>query len=496
MASANEVMRVAESFIGVKESPPNSNNVVFNTDYYGHAVTGSSYPWCMAFLWDVFRIAGASELCTKTAYCPTYESWAASKGWAVGKENGRFGDVATMDFGKGRASHVGFIVKKNSDGTYETIEGNTSTTSQDNGGAVMRRTRSASNIRQIFRPAYEGENMLKFTGAQLAAAVASVYQMAHNGGYRYGNSTAIPPCADKIISCDRLIARALWNLGLADQQRGGIVVGNMDAYLVAHGFQKNTMQSQVKANDIVLMGKNGQTVATAAWHAFFVTRYDPRTGKCDKYDMGSQMRIQQGQPFRNVPLDEWPDKYFYASYRVPGGENGYLAQDQLEFDYEVYAGLWDDLRKAFGWNKARLLSHFLTNGMKEGRRANVIFDPRYYRAKYKDLEKAFRGTWTNYFNHYYTHGSKEGRRPSEMFDYAFYRDKYPDLKKAFGEDRKRYADHFVSHGMKEGRQGSKEFNPRAYRSRYKDLEKAFGNNWPAYYRHYVVHGKKEGRKGN
>ena len=37
MATASEVLKLAESYIGVKENPPYSNNVIFNTHYYGGA---------------------------------------------------------------------------------------------------------------------------------------------------------------------------------------------------------------------------------------------------------------------------------------------------------------------------------------------------------------------------------------------------------------------------------------------------------------------------
>ncbi len=55
MAKASTILKKAKSYIGTKEKPANSNNVKFNTDYYGHSVKGSSYPWCCAFVWDIFR---------------------------------------------------------------------------------------------------------------------------------------------------------------------------------------------------------------------------------------------------------------------------------------------------------------------------------------------------------------------------------------------------------------------------------------------------------
>ena len=159
--TAKDVMNKAISFVGTKESPANSNNVMFNTNYYGKPVNGSSYPWCCAYVWDVFRQADASDLFydgQKTAYCPTVESWGKSKGMAINKENGRYGDIVLFDFnGSGVSGHIGLIVEKNPDGTYLTVEGNTSVGNDANGGMVMYRTRNISTIRCIIRPEYEIE---------------------------------------------------------------------------------------------------------------------------------------------------------------------------------------------------------------------------------------------------------------------------------------------------------------------------------------------------
>ena len=35
MAKASTILKKAKSYIGTKEKPANSNNVKFNTDYYG-----------------------------------------------------------------------------------------------------------------------------------------------------------------------------------------------------------------------------------------------------------------------------------------------------------------------------------------------------------------------------------------------------------------------------------------------------------------------------
>ena len=62
-----------------------------------------------------------------------------------------------------------------------------------------------------------------FSAEDLVDAVAGVYQMAHDNNFQYGNSVTLPPCEDGFISCERLIARALWDLGITDQPNGGVL---------------------------------------------------------------------------------------------------------------------------------------------------------------------------------------------------------------------------------------------------------------------------------
>lgn len=158
MAKASTIIKKAVSYLGTKENPANSNKVKFNNDYYGRVVSGSSYPWCCTFVWDIFKMCDVSDLFfggKKTAYCPDVENYYKKHDrW---HSTGRAGDLCLMDFGKGRASHIGIVEKANSDGTYTTIEGNTSRSSDDNGGVVMRRTRSKSVIRGFARPDYDPE---------------------------------------------------------------------------------------------------------------------------------------------------------------------------------------------------------------------------------------------------------------------------------------------------------------------------------------------------
>ena len=153
MPTAQDILNTALAEVGVTEYPPNSNNVKYNTAFYGHDVSGSSYPWCCAFVWWCFSQYKPC-LVKKTASCQDLAQWF--------KDNGKWGstphpgDVVFFKFNTNNrwTNHVG-IVKEVLDGGVKivSIEGNTSVGNDSNGGAVMERTRS-SNIVGYGHPAY------------------------------------------------------------------------------------------------------------------------------------------------------------------------------------------------------------------------------------------------------------------------------------------------------------------------------------------------------
>ena len=83
----------------------------------------------------------------------------------------------------------------------------------------------------------------------------------------------------------------------------------------------------------------------------------------------------------------------------------------LIFDANFYSNKYSDLKNAFGTNETKLLDHFKTYGMKEGRQAISTFNVQVYKNKNEDLRKAF-GTagYEKYFEHYLTYGYKENRK--------------------------------------------------------------------------------------
>lgn len=138
MTRTAKILAVARKELGVKESPPDSNRVKYNEWYYRRPVSGAAYPWCMVFVQWVFHQAG-TPLPLKTASCGALASWA--------KRNGKFvisgyrpGDVVFFHFDGRHIVHTG-IVERVCPGGLVTIEGNTGTGNNANGGEVMRRNR-------------------------------------------------------------------------------------------------------------------------------------------------------------------------------------------------------------------------------------------------------------------------------------------------------------------------------------------------------------------
>lgn len=188
MSTASDVLSYCKSQIGIKESPKNSNNVKYNTAYYGHNVSGSQYAWCSTFLWYCFNKT-AKGLYPKNANAAYAQDEVVSKcggKWIMKKTNSsttrkaylkkaKPGDIVCFDFGAYSCyrQHVGIILSVEGD-HFVTIEGNTSANgSQSNGGMVCKKTRRYSDICSAARPNFQPAPKKHYTGELPSATVSS-----------------------------------------------------------------------------------------------------------------------------------------------------------------------------------------------------------------------------------------------------------------------------------------------------------------------------------
>lgn len=104
--------------LGVEEAPPKSNNVKYNTDYYGRPESGENFKWCVVFQWWCFQKAEIP-----TSIFPKSNRVFAVRDWF--KQRNRFfptpmvGDLVIFS-----RSHIGFVEKLLDRDRIQTIEGN------------------------------------------------------------------------------------------------------------------------------------------------------------------------------------------------------------------------------------------------------------------------------------------------------------------------------------------------------------------------------------
>lgn len=150
--AVEKLLAIARAEIGVKESPAGSNKVKYNTWFYGREVSGSSYAWCAVFVCWCFQQAGLRSLIKITGGCTTMMNWYKQNGQTIDPKSAQPGDLVFYQFDTDAyADHIGIVESVTKDGVVA-IEGNTSLNSNDNGGAVMRRSCKWSRIMAVARP--------------------------------------------------------------------------------------------------------------------------------------------------------------------------------------------------------------------------------------------------------------------------------------------------------------------------------------------------------
>ena len=138
------VIEYGKKFLG-------ENGNRFNDWYYNGNTAYRTWSWCNTFVSYVMYQCGVNF--KKNAYVPYSEEWMQKNYKWVDFKDAKAGDVIVFcwtgegnNSGRGNRDHIGFLISRNADGTFTTLEGNT------NNGVVAIRTRHSKNIRNIFSP--------------------------------------------------------------------------------------------------------------------------------------------------------------------------------------------------------------------------------------------------------------------------------------------------------------------------------------------------------
>lgn len=156
---------------------------------YGSFYGMNCQAWCAMFVWWCAVQSGNSGVIPKAAYTPTFAAWYKARGqWGNGITGIKPGDIVFFNFGLGRISHVGIVESVGSGGVY-TIEGNTSSSSQANGGCVQRKWRTVKGgIVGYSRPAYGTASVTKnwLEKGDSGAAVVELQSFLAAAGFDLG----------------------------------------------------------------------------------------------------------------------------------------------------------------------------------------------------------------------------------------------------------------------------------------------------------------------
>lgn len=127
---AQEIAKFALSQVGTSDSH-GDNDVVYNTWFYGHRVSGTGYAWCQAFVsYCANQVGALNTAIPKTASCQDAVSYYRNRGlfhnsrYYGGSYTPKVGDIVYYTENGSRSNHVGIIVGSPVNGYLQVVEGN------------------------------------------------------------------------------------------------------------------------------------------------------------------------------------------------------------------------------------------------------------------------------------------------------------------------------------------------------------------------------------
>jgi len=166
VGTCEQFLAVARRYDGITENPPGSNQNPFS-----ERLGRPREPWCADYVVACAREAGV-KLPSESAYCPTMADAFRRAGRFV--HDPQPGDLGFFDFPGDNThgiQHVEIVVEPRGPQVHD-VGGNTSSGdagSQDNGGGVFERLRSAGWVVGYGRPAFDDEPLTVGPGALIIA---------------------------------------------------------------------------------------------------------------------------------------------------------------------------------------------------------------------------------------------------------------------------------------------------------------------------------------
>ncbi len=131
--------------------------------------------------------------------------------------------------------------------------------------------------------------------------------------FKYGDSCTNPGINHRPLrtSCDRLVDWILYRTGFTDQPLiQGCVVSNLVSWCQRMGFKKITDINELQPGDVIFVRPDKNN---SPQHTFMLASEVDAKGNSDRYDHGSDMRINSKQPMHE--LFDKPEAPFMYAYR-------------------------------------------------------------------------------------------------------------------------------------------------------------------------------------
>lgn len=148
---------------------------------------------------------------------------------------------------------------------------------------------------------------MNMKASEFRRAVQATYEYAHNNCYYSPTDRSFPVGSDGKMDCTGLVLRSLWMLGCVNRP---LNCDEMDALMPQFGFIKSTDVNDIFRHSVcVVQWVLPQWVGSNHVHHTYVAIGGNSDGTINKYDTGSDARIQSYQPYTHVQIDEWGGKY-------------------------------------------------------------------------------------------------------------------------------------------------------------------------------------------
>ena len=216
-------LEVAIQEIGYTEYPAGSNKTKYGVWFGWNGVK-----WCMEFVQYCHFFSDFGGLPYKTASCSALLNWYKTNAPECIVKTPQPNDIVIYE------AHTG-IVERVSGSMMWVIEGNTSRTNDDNGGAVMRRTRQVKLAKAFIRPSLRKEGKSGKVTVTLDTIkkgskgnqVKALQQMLMARGYDLGKAGADGDCGTMTVTAIKLFQRdnGLAVDGIAGQDTWATILG-------------------------------------------------------------------------------------------------------------------------------------------------------------------------------------------------------------------------------------------------------------------------------